>query len=312
MTTMKLNNTLRFSNTAKAQIAILCCLLMAMLIAITTVTAHAYNKEACDITKNGVVDVADAVIYLRYVTEDETLDTSKYQAYDLNGDSVCNISDVIYIMRVLAGYDADASETTSTVTTTTVTTTETTETTTKRSIPWKHTTSETTTTTYGGSADTFFTEVVAIQMPQKEDKPVYAYKDNAGTVWFFTINGDDSQYQLLVDPKKITKVDRWEPTTEELEGYLEKFAKVPDFSDPMPEKEDFILPGARVCLYDLTPWSNITPELFGRCIRYLMRNGKNGLNQVTAYDYDQNAVINPEDAVIMIRYYAIHLGMGDF
>lgn len=290
------------------------------MISITTVAAKSYEK--CDINKDGTVDVSDAVLYLRYVSKDETL-SLQYVPVDVTGDGETSIADVVYISLIIAKYDPDdppqkydyRTMTTETTTETTETTTETTETTTTMStppIPWLPTSQKTTTTVtqYAGDSDTFFTEVIA-DFPKKDDLPVYAYKDSDGTVWFFTISGD-AQYRLLLDPTKIEKVNRWTPTEEELSQYVEKFGNIPDFEDDYPPKTAFKVPNSsKIRAYDLVDWDKIDASLIEGAVKYLMSGKSTGETKIATMDFNQNTKVDTSDVVIMIRYYVINIGLSD-
>lgn len=304
----------RFFNAAKAQIVFVATFFIIAMLAITTVAAKSYEK--CDINKDGTVDVSDAVLYLRAVTGDSTL-SSQYVPIDVTGDGETSIADVVYINLIIAKYDPDdPPQKYDYRTMTTETTTETTETTTTMStppIPWLPTSEKTTTTVtqYAGDSDTFFTEVIA-DFPKKDDLPVYAYKDSDGTVWFFTISGNASQYQLLLDPTKIESVDRWKPEEDELAHYIGKFGNIPAFTDTYPEKTAFKVPNSsKIRAYDLVDWDKIDASLIEGAVKYLMSGKSTGETKIATMDFNQNTKVDTSDVVIMIRYYVINIGLSD-
>lgn len=307
----------RFFNAAKAQIVFIATFIIMAMITITTVAAKSYEK--CDVNKDGTVDVSDAVLYLRYVSKDETL-SLQYVPVDVTGDGETSIADVVYISLIIAKYDPDNPpqqydyRTMTTETTTETTSTETTTTMTTPAIPWLHTSEKTTTTVtqYAGDSDTFFTESVIIDFPKKDDRPVYAYKDTDGTVWFFTISGNASQYQLILDSTKIEKVDRWNPTEEELAQYSEKVGNIPDFTDSFPEKTAFKVPNSsRIRAYELVDWDKIDASLIDGTVKYLMSGKSTGETKIATMDFNQNTQVDTSDVVILIRYYVINIGLSD-
>lgn len=288
------NNTVRLFNTAEALIVTIAVF---VLVSIATIVVHAYDyTNACDVNKDGVIDVSDGVLYSRFVTRDPELIVDKYIFSDCNGDGEQTIADVVFILQVIAKMEPLP-----------VTTTVTSETTTTPPIPWipADTTTTTTASAYEGDAYTFFTETITIDFQKKDGKPVYAYSDESG-VWFFTITGEGSQYEMLMDPTKIQSVDKWMPTDEELSTYEAKFESVPSFADPAPELSAFHIPG-RIRAYELKSWDKIDAAMIDEAMRYVMSGKSTGETKIAKLDYVQDQKVDTLDIVIMVRYYAINL-----